>query len=139
MGGGHGPHGMGGGHGPHGMGGEHGPHGRGGPGGARQRNHLVPTLLVLLRKGPQHGYALLGKLEETLPHSGAMPDVSSVYRTLADLAEEGAVTSHWEAGEGGGRRVYELTPLGDEMLEAWLAQLETQYERLGRLIKLGRE
>lgn len=133
---GHGP-GEGGGRcaGPHGMG--HGP-GAGGRGtlehGRGRRHHLVPTLLILLRKGPQHGYALLGQLQETLPQAGAMPDVSSVYRALADLEQDGAVVSRWEAGDGGGRRVYELTPAGEEMLKSWVPQLEEEHLRLGHLI-----
>ena len=122
--------------GPHGMGG-----GPGGGGrrafehGRRPRQHLIPTLLILLREGPQHGYALLKELEETLPRAGAMPDVSSVYRTLGDLEQDGAVVSHWQAGDGGGRRVYELTPLGEEMLKGWLPQLEAEHRRLGELIE----
>lgn len=135
-----GPEGPGGGFGrfagPHGMG--RGP-GRGDrgerAGGRRLRHHLVPTLLILLRQGPQHGYALLGQLEEHLPHAGAMPDVSSVYRTLADLERDAAVISRWEAGDGGGRRVYELTPVGEEMLKSWVPQLEEEHRRLGQLIE----
>ncbi len=125
--------------GPHGMG--RGPGGsRGGPSGHGRRghHHLVPTLLILLRKGPQHGYALLGRLGEILPRTAAMPDVSSVYRTLAELERDGAVVSRWEAGDGGGRRVYELTPAGEEMLESWLPQLEEEHRRLGELIAFYR-
>jgi DNA-binding PadR family transcriptional regulator len=124
--------------GPHGMG--HGPGGRGGffPHG-RRREHLIPTLLILLRKEPLHGYALLKELEAALPHAGAMPDVSSVYRALGELEHDGAVVSHWQAGDGGGRRVYELTPVGEEMVESWLVQLEEQHRRLGQLIERARK
>ncbi len=121
-----------------------GPHGpgharvgrRGGPfaQGRRGHHHLIPTLLILLRKGPQHGYALLGELGDVLPRPGAMPDVSSVYRALGELEEVGAVASRWEAGDGGGRRVYELTPAGEEMLKSWVPHLEEEHRRLGRLI-----
>ncbi len=123
--------------GPHGMGPGRGFGGRGAHGGRARggRHHLVPTLLILLRQGPQHGYALLGELSDTLPRAGAMPDVSSVYRALAELETDGAVVSRWEAGDGGGRRVYELTPAGEEMLKSWLPQLEEEHLRLGKLIE----
>ena len=126
---------------PHGMGGMgRGPGGHGGffPHG-RRREHLIPTLLILLRKEPLHGYALLHQMEEALPHAGSMPDVSSVYRALGELEQDGAVVSHWQAGDGGGRRVYELTPVGEEMLEGWLGQLEEQHRRLGQLIERARK
>ena len=96
----------------------------------------MPALLGLLKQGPQHGYRLMAELDGVLPRVGALPDVSSVYRTLADLEVDGAVVSRWEAGEGGGRRVYELTPQGEEMLRACLPQLEEERARLGHLIEI---
>ncbi len=122
--------------GPQGMGRDRGGP-RGGPfgHGRRGHQHLLPTLLILLRKGPQHGYALLGQLSDALPRVGAVPDVSSIYRALGELEEQGAVLSRWEAGDGGGRRVYELTPAGEEMLKSWVPQLEEEHLRLGRLIE----
>ena len=116
--------------------------GHGGPGGAGMgrgrrrgmRHHLAPTLLLLLKGGPRHGYALMSELGDALPRPGAAPDVSSVYRMLAELEEQGAVASRWEAGDGGGRRVYELTPQGDALLFGWIAVLEEEHRRLGRLI-----
>jgi len=119
--------------GPHGPGRHGGPRGREGRG---ARHHLMPALLGLLKQGPQHGYRLMAELDGVLPRVGALPDVSSVYRTLADLEVDGAVVSRWEAGEGGGRRVYELTPQGEEMLRACLPQLEEERARLGHLIEI---
>ena len=76
---------------------------------------LEPTLLLLLHRGPAHGYTLLEQLGE-FGLEGL--NASVVYRALRDMEAKGWVTSTWdeEQTQGPPRRVYSLTALGDEVL-----------------------
>ncbi len=100
----------------------HGPGGaRGGPHGFRHgwgspfAGFTVPAVLLLLRTGERHGYALRDELEA----SGLIPDVDfgNLYRALRRMEMAGLVDSRWEVGgEGPGRRVYTLTADGERYL-----------------------
>ena len=90
----------------------------------RIRGFIEPALLLLLHMGPKHGYALM----EGLPEIGFAEypaDSSAIYRTLRSLEESGIVSSDWDTESSGGppRRVYELTPEGEEYLARWVADL----------------
>ena len=83
---------------------------------------LEPVLLILLHRGPAHGYTLLDQiskfgLEDRNP--------SVIYRLLRDMEERGCVTSTWdqEQTQGPPRRVYRLTGLGNDMLKSWAQDL----------------
>lgn len=143
-----GPHGMGGpgGMGPRawagqgggpmggfGMGHGCGPEGMGGHRGGARR-YLEPSLLLLLKDKPAHGYELMERLGDVFPRSSALPDVSTLYRVLNRLEAEGAVSSRWEDGEGAGRKVYSLTEQGREVLAAWVASFRDEHQRLGRFL-----
>lgn len=84
---------------------------------------LEPALLLLLRHSPAHGYTLLERLE-ALGLGGFDPTV--VYRALREMEGQGWVVSTWnrEQTQGPPRRVYRLTPLGDEVLRFWIQDLE---------------
>jgi len=76
-----------------------------------------------LHNGPAHGYTLLGLLE-SFGLGGFTPTV--VYRALREMEQRGWVVSNWdrEQTQGPPRRVYRLTPLGDEVLRLWVQDLE---------------
>jgi PadR family transcriptional regulator PadR len=84
---------------------------------------LEPALLLLLHRGPAHGYTLLEQLEEF-----GLGDVnpSVVYRALRDMEDREWVSSTWdeEQTQGPPRRVYRLSALGDEVLAWWTTDLE---------------
>lgn len=83
-----------------------------------------PGVLLLLWYGPAHGYELVRRLPEVFPGVNARSDQGMVYRVLRALEAEDAVSSHWDYSDAGpARRVYELTPVGKERLEAWREQL----------------
>ncbi len=84
---------------------------------------LEPALLLLLHHGPAHGYTLL----EQLGSFGLGEfDPTVVYRALREMEKQGWVVSAWdrEHTQGPPRRVYRLTPLGDEVLRLWVQDLE---------------
>ena len=83
---------------------------------------LEPTLLLLLHRGPAHGYTLLAELE-SFGLGGSDPSV--LYRALRDMEEKGWVSSFWDEEETQGppRRVYRLTQEGNEVLSWWTEDL----------------
>jgi PadR family transcriptional regulator, regulatory protein PadR len=85
---------------------------------ARVERFVEPSLLLLLRERPLHGYELIERLPE-LAGEGRI-DVGNLYRLLRALEAEGLVTSEWSADlPGPAKRTYELTPEGRRLLDRW--------------------
>ena len=133
------PHGFGGPFGPGGHGGPFGPGGHGGHGGpfgpgGRRGGFLQSGLLLLLAEGPQHGYTLMEALNrrQLLDHD---VDVGNLYRTLRRMEEHGLVTSTWNTQDPGpNKRVYEITPAGEELLQHWAEALESRLRLLNHFL-----
>ena len=95
-----------------------------------------PHLLLLLMRGPAHGYDLLTRLAALGLRSGHT-DQGTVYRALRRLEEAGCVISWWEAGASGpARRIYEITAQGHEALHRWSVTLRERKERLERFLDM---
>jgi DNA-binding PadR family transcriptional regulator len=92
------------------------------------------TLYLLKTRGRTHGYDLVGALNDNaLTDSRIEP--GALYRTLRRLEENGFVVSAWDvSGGGAARRLYELTPEGEEHLREWLAVLERMSTSLNRFV-----
>jgi poly-beta-hydroxybutyrate-responsive repressor len=89
---------------------------------ARVERFVEPSLLLLLRERPLHGYELIDRLPE-LAGEGRI-DVGNLYRLLRALEAEGLVTSEWSAElPGPAKRTYELTPEGRRLLDRWAEAL----------------
>ena len=83
---------------------------------------VEPSLLLLLRERPHHGYELIDRLPE-LAGDGRI-DVGNLYRLLRALEAEGVVTSEWRADlPGPAKRTYELTADGRRLLDRWADSL----------------
>jgi len=97
---------------------------------------LEPALLLLLRRGPQHGYGLIAGLQQGLLPSYSF-DTSAVYRTLRQLERQGMIASDWEHQETQGppRRVYHITPAGTVLLSRRMADLLATRDLLERLLE----
>jgi PadR family transcriptional regulator PadR len=114
---------------------------RGRPGGAtlarRTKSFVQPSLLLLLRRqGEGHGYALMEGLKE-LGLADDLLNPSVVYRGLREMEEWGWVTSRWDTeGVGPSRRVYQITPRGEEFLESWAGGLGEMRDTLNRFIEV---
>ena len=101
---------------------------------ARVERFGEPALLLLLSRGPTHGYELLERLPEHLGDERV--DVGNVYRALRGLEEEGLVVSEWRADlPGPAKRTYTLTDDGRRALEAWLGALESLRDGLSGFIE----
>jgi DNA-binding PadR family transcriptional regulator len=98
---------------------------------------LEPVLLLLLHRGPAHGYTLLERLGEF-----GLEDLnpSVVYRGLRDMESLEWVTSSWddEESQGPPRRVYCITATGDEVLGLWARDLEESRRRIDYLLEMYR-
>lgn len=97
---------------------------------------VEPVVLYLLKAGGgTHGYELAKALEEhALTDSVIEP--GALYRTLRRLEENGHVTSTWDTGSAGpARRVYELTPSGDEHLREWVVVLRNLSVSMSRFVE----
>ena len=75
------------------------------------RGHLDLLLLAVLRRGPQHGYAVISELRDSSDGAFDLPE-GTVYPALHKLEREGLVASGWSLIDGRKRRVYELTASG---------------------------
>jgi PadR family transcriptional regulator, regulatory protein PadR len=82
-----------------------------------------PSLLLLLRERPMHGYELIERLPEVAGAESRV-DVGNLYRLLRGLEDEGVVTSEWSADlPGPAKRTYELTDEGRALLDRWAESL----------------
>src|SRR5213080_3492865 len=89
---------------------------------ARVERFVEPSLLLLLRERPLHGYELLERIPE-LGVEGRV-DIGNLYRLLRTLEEERLVRSEWSADlPGPAKRTYELTDEGRRLLDRWAEAL----------------
>src|SRR3954470_19962482 len=83
---------------------------------ARVERFVEPSLLLLLRERPLHGYELIERLPQ-LTGKGQV-HVGNIYRLLRALEAERLVSSEWSADlPGPAKRTYELTPEGRRLLD----------------------
>jgi DNA-binding PadR family transcriptional regulator len=103
--------------------------------GQRKMFFLQSCLLVLLHREPGYGYSLMDGLQEF----GFQPDqmdISIIYRALRSLEEDGLVSDTWDDNSlGPQRRVYTLTPQGQETLAEWIENLRQRRKEIEALEK----
>ncbi len=96
---------------------------------ARVERFVEPSLLLLLRERPLHGYELLEHIQELGVERRV--DVGNLYRFLRGLEEEGLVSSEWSADlPGPAKRTYELTDEGRRLLDRWADALRRAQETI---------
>jgi len=97
---------------------------------------VEPVLLLLLKKkGRSYGYDLAGDLP-ALALTDAHIERAALYRTLRQLEMNGTVASEWETDKSGpARRVYTLTPRGEEHLREWMTVLDHVSKSMARFVR----
>ena len=110
------------------------PGGRGrGRGGRRRMFFLQSCLLVLLHREPGYGYSLMDGLSEF----GFQPDqmdISIIYRALRDMQANNLVSDSWDDNSlGPQRRVYTITPQGEQALAGWIENLRQRRKEIEAL------
>lgn len=92
------------------------------------------TLYLLKQRGRIHGYDLAGALND-VAFTDSRIEPGALYRTLRRLEESGLVVSAWDVSGGGpARRMYDLTPYGEEHLAEWLVVLDRLSLSLARFV-----
>jgi DNA-binding PadR family transcriptional regulator len=84
---------------------------------------LYAVLGLIARHGPMTPYELKAKAEEIIGPFWPLPH-AQLYRLPARLADLGLLTEETEEG-GRHRRVFRLTPAGQDALARWLADPDT--------------
>ncbi len=104
-------------------------------GSGKAERYIQPSILMGLRRKPSYGYEITQTIQEFGFVEGPAPP-GMIYRHLRDLEADGLVISSWETeGAGPAKRVYELTPEGEEALALWVAYMQGQAQKLTRFIK----
>ena len=93
------------------------------------------AILTLIAEQPRHGYEIIQTIQEFGFVEGHAPP-GMIYRHLRDIEAAGLVVSSWKTeGRGPAKRVYELTPEGEEALALWAQYMEDQALKLTNFIK----
>ena len=83
------------------------------------------VVLAMLAKEPSHGYQLRARLGEALGPLGDAINAGQIYVTLGRLERAGLVSCERSAGTADrpDRKVYELTPAGQDRVAEWLSEV----------------
>jgi DNA-binding PadR family transcriptional regulator len=101
--------------------------------GQRKMFFLQSCLLVLLHREPGYGYSLMDGLQEFGFQTDQM-DISIIYRALRSLEADGMVSDNWDNSSlGPQRRVYTITPQGEEALTEWIDNLRQRRKEIEAL------
>lgn len=101
--------------------------------GRRKMFFLQSCLLVLLHREPGYGYSLMDGLQKFGFQTDQM-DISIIYRALRNLEADGMVSDSWDNSSlGPQRRVYTITPQGEEMLVEWIENLRQRRKEIEAL------
>jgi PadR family transcriptional regulator, regulatory protein PadR len=98
---------------------------------------VFPVLLLhLIHEHPDHGYGLMQRVEAVCGDLIAV-NTNKIYPLLRRLEERGFVTASWDHPSKRSRRIYSITPAGEERLGkikgAMLPYLESIEGAVGRL------
>jgi PadR family transcriptional regulator PadR len=97
------------------------------------------VLRTLEMMGPQHGYGLARRIEQT---SGDLLELNygTLYPALLKLEQEGYIRSHWGASENNRKaKFYELTRAGQRQVRKATAEWEQTTEILARFLNPAEE
>jgi DNA-binding PadR family transcriptional regulator len=81
------------------------------------------VVLAMLAKEPAQGYQLRARFDRALGPLGEAINAGQIYVTLGRLEKAGLVTRREDSGAGADRKVYELTPAGQQRVAEWLAEV----------------
>ncbi|MEP7363859.1 MAG: PadR family transcriptional regulator [Acidobacteriota bacterium] len=94
------------------------------------------VLKTLNAMGPQHGYGIARRIEQT---SGDLLSINhgTLYPVLLKLEQEGAIASEWGVSENNRRaKFYKLTKAGHKQLASELSQWARATEVVARFVAL---
>lgn len=93
-------------------------------------------VLLLLSKGPAHGYDLTKSLGEFDVEFSGIGQMGTLYRLLRQMEAKGIVISKWNTtGVGAPRRVYSITSEGEIYLRQYVEHLKDVRRRINKFIE----
>ena len=102
----------------------------------RVPRQLQPFILLILKGKDSYGYELIEKISDFRFHDSP-PDVGAIYKNLRNMEKEGLVKSKWDTkGAGPARRIYRITPQGEEILHGWAVTIQKRKEALDQFLRL---
>ena len=97
------------------------------------------VLKTLNAMGPQHGYGIARRIEQTSDNLLSI-NHGTLYPVLLKLEQEGAITSEWGVSENNRRaKFYGITRAGEKQLASELTQWAQATEIVARFIALKGE
>jgi PadR family transcriptional regulator PadR len=94
------------------------------------------TLKTLNAMGPQHGYGIARRIEETSDNLLSI-NHGTLYPVLLKLEQEGAIASQWGVSENNRRaKFYRITKSGQKQLASEMSQWAQATEIIARFIAL---
>jgi DNA-binding PadR family transcriptional regulator len=100
------------------------------------KGHVELLVLGALTQGPTHGYGLIVRLRETSGGAFDLPE-GTVYPALHRLEEAGQLASAWQEAGARRRRVYSLTPAGEQALERGREDWRAFVRSVGAIVEPG--
>ncbi len=93
------------------------------------KGHLDLLLLAVLAEGPAHGYAVIEALRDRSGGTFDLPE-GTIYPALHRLESQGLLRSHWSEDSLRRKRVYQLTPRGQQAL----AKRREEWKRFSKAV-----
>jgi transcriptional regulator len=93
------------------------------------KGHLDLLLLAILSDGPAHGYAVIEALRSRSGGTFNLPE-GTVYPALHRLESQGLLRSSWSEDSARRKRIYQLTPKGQQML----AKRQEEWKKFSKAI-----
>jgi DNA-binding PadR family transcriptional regulator len=81
------------------------------------------VVLAMLAKEPSQGSQLRARLDQALGPLGEAMNDGQIYVTLSRLEKAGLIDRQPSGPSSTGRKVYELTPAGQERVAEWLSEI----------------
>lgn len=81
------------------------------------------VVLAMLAKEPSHGYQLRTRLRDALGPLGGAMNAGQIYVTLTRLEKAGLLEAERSDGADRERKVYALTPEGQQRVAEWIAEV----------------
>jgi DNA-binding PadR family transcriptional regulator len=87
-------------------------------------------VLTLLRSNSMHGYKIITSIRKNF---GVYFGPSTVYPFLKNLEEKGLIKSHWDTNHDRPRKVFSLTPNGNNVLTGTEQSFKSMCMQLNRM------
>jgi PadR family transcriptional regulator len=91
------------------------------------KGHLDLLLLAILAEGPAHGYVVIESLRRRSNGTFDLPE-GTIYPALHRLESQGLLRSSWSEDSLRRKRIYQLTPKGQQML----AKRQEEWKRFSK-------